>query len=79
MIQEFPYLYALDLLGTLVFAISGFLTASDKKFDLFGAAVISLVTALGGGTIRDMLIGSHPIGVDDQCQLPLCRTWWNCG
>ncbi|KAF5075250.1 hypothetical protein DSECCO2_172970 [anaerobic digester metagenome] len=62
MIQDFSYLYALDLLGTFVFAISGFLTASDKKFDLFGAAVISLVTALGGGTIRDMLIGSHPVG-----------------
>ncbi|MGE0077288.1 MAG: trimeric intracellular cation channel family protein [Bacteroidales bacterium] len=62
MIQDISYLYVLDLLGTFVFAISGLLTAAEKRFDLFGAMVISLVTALGGGTIRDMLIGCHPVG-----------------
>lgn len=62
MIHDISFLYVLDLVGTFVFAISGLLTAAEKKFDLFGAMVISLVTALGGGTIRDMLIGSHPVG-----------------
>ena len=55
-------IYALDLIGTFVFAISGTLTAASKKFDLFGAFVIAFVTAVGGGTLRDMLIGSHPVG-----------------
>lgn len=53
--------YYFDLVGTFVFAISGVLTASSKKFDVFGASVIAFVTAIGGGTLRDLLIGSHPI------------------
>lgn len=55
-------LYALDLAGTFVFAISGTITAAEKRFDPFGAAVIALVTAVGGGTLRDLLIGSTPVG-----------------
>ena len=55
-------IYAIDIAGTFVFAVSGVLTASEKKFDLFGAAIIALVTAVGGGTIRDLLIGSQPVG-----------------
>ncbi len=55
-------LYILDLSGTFVFAISGLLTASTKKYDVFGASVIAFVTAVGGGTIRDLLIGSQPVG-----------------
>lgn len=55
-------LYILDLAGTLVFAISGVLAATDKKFDLVGAAIIGFVTAVGGGTIRDVLIGETPVG-----------------
>ena len=55
-------IYTLDLIGTLVFAISGTLTAANKRFDIFGAFVIAFVTAVGGGTIRDILIGSHPVG-----------------
>lgn len=55
-------IYLLDLIGTFVFAISGVLTAAKQKFDIFGAAVIAFVTAVGGGTIRDLLINSHPIG-----------------
>lgn len=55
-------IYSLDLIGTFVFAISGTLTAMNKKFDIFGAAVIAFVTAVGGGTIRDLLIGSQPVG-----------------
>ena len=54
-------IYVLDLAGTFVFAISGTLSAATKKFDLFGASVIAFVTALGGGTIRDVLIGIQPV------------------
>ncbi len=54
-------IYTLDLAGTFVFAISGTLTAAGKKFDIFGALVIAFVTSLGGGTIRDVLIGSQPV------------------
>ena len=55
------FLYYFDLLGTFAFAVSGMLTASNKKFDIFGASVIAFVTALGGGTIRDLLIGHTPL------------------
>jgi uncharacterized membrane protein YeiH len=53
--------YALDLIGTLVFAISGAISASERKLDAFGALVIAFVTAVGGGTLRDVLIGSTPV------------------
>jgi uncharacterized membrane protein YeiH len=52
----------IEILGTLVFAISGALTAAGKRFDLMGVGIIAFVTALGGGTIRDLLIGAHPVG-----------------
>uniref|UniRef100_UPI0040493D99 trimeric intracellular cation channel family protein n=1 Tax=Fulvivirga sp. TaxID=1931237 RepID=UPI0040493D99 len=55
-------IYSLDIIGTFVFAISGAITASSKKLDIFGATVIAFVTALGGGTTRDVLIGSQPVG-----------------
>ncbi|UXP33016.1 trimeric intracellular cation channel family protein [Reichenbachiella agarivorans] len=55
-------IYILNLVGTVVFAISGALTASDHKMDAFGAVVIAFITALGGGTVRDLLLDSHPIG-----------------
>lgn len=55
-------LYTLDLIGTMVFAISGAMAASSKRLDLFGASFIAFVTAVGGGTIRDLLIGATPVG-----------------
>jgi len=55
-------IYVLDLIGTFVFAISGTLAAVEKRFDLFGAAVLAFVTAVGGGTLRDLLIGNTPVG-----------------
>ncbi|WP_323756402.1 trimeric intracellular cation channel family protein [Roseivirga sp.] len=54
--------YVIDLGGTLVFAISGWLAASKKQMDPFGASVIAFITAVGGGTLRDLLIGSQPVG-----------------
>lgn len=46
----------LDYLGVFVFAMSGILAASEKKLDLFGGIIIAFVTALGGGTLRDLLL-----------------------
>ncbi|MGB5314476.1 MAG: trimeric intracellular cation channel family protein [Robiginitalea sp.] len=50
-----------DILGTVAFAISGVLVAMEKRLDLFGVGIIALVTAIGGGTLRDMLIGNTPV------------------
>ena len=54
-------LYSLDLFGTAVFAVSGAWLACRKGMDIFGALVLAFVTAVGGGTIRDLLIGSIPV------------------
>src|SRR5262245_28960621 len=54
-------LYLLSLLGVAVFAASGALAAGRKNFDWLGVVVIALVTAVGGGTLRDLLLDRHPI------------------
>lgn len=54
--------YILDLSGTMAFAISGVLTGLHKRLDPFGVFIIAFVTAVGGGTLRDMLIGRSPVG-----------------
>lgn len=51
----------IDFIGVGVFAISGALAAGRKQLDLLGVVVLALVTAIGGGTIRDLLLGRHPI------------------
>lgn len=51
----------IDILGTIVFAISGALTAMRKQMDIFGVIIIAFVTAIGGGTVRDVLIGVRPV------------------
>lgn len=53
--------YVLDLLGVGVFAISGVLAAARKSLDVLGVTVIAVVTAIGGGTLRDVLLDRHPI------------------
>ena len=53
--------YAIDILGTFAFAISGALVAKNQDFDVFGVIIIAFVTAVGGGMIRDVLINAHPI------------------
>jgi uncharacterized membrane protein YeiH len=55
-----PLLLAVDLAGTLVFAVEGAVRAVDVRFDLFGVLVLAFATAIGGGTIRDVLIGDLP-------------------
>ncbi|MEQ6124055.1 trimeric intracellular cation channel family protein [Pseudotenacibaculum sp. MALMAid0570] len=54
-------IYALDIIGTFAFAISGALVAMRNDFDLFGVGIIAFVTAVGGGMLRDVLINAHPI------------------
>jgi uncharacterized membrane protein YeiH len=54
-------LYLLDLFGVGVFAVSGAIAAGRKGFDLLGVAVIATVTAIGGGTTRDLLLNRHPV------------------
>ncbi|PKF79178.1 hypothetical protein CW749_12110 [Vibrio sp. vnigr-6D03] len=54
-------LYTIDLFGTAVFAISGVLLAGRLKMDPFGVVVLGSVTAIGGGSIRDMLLGATPV------------------
>jgi uncharacterized membrane protein YeiH len=55
------YLYVLDLVGVAVFAISGALAAGRRRLDLIGVLVLAAVTAVGGGTVRDLLLDRHPI------------------
>jgi uncharacterized membrane protein YeiH len=51
----------LDLLGIAVFAVSGALAAGRKRLDLLGVFVLASVTAIGGGTVRDLLLDRHPL------------------
>lgn len=60
MLRQMTFLYALDLLGTAAFAASGALAAIRRQMDLFGVLVLGLVTATGGGTLRDLLMGDTP-------------------
>ncbi|WP_460219499.1 trimeric intracellular cation channel family protein [Psychroserpens sp. MEBiC05023] len=50
-----------DILGTIAFAISGVLVALDKRMDAFGVLIIAFVTAVGGGTLRDVMVGVNPV------------------
>ncbi len=59
--MELSLFTILDLLGTAAFAISGALAAMNRKLDLFGIFIIAFVTAVGGGTLRDALIGRTPV------------------
>ncbi|MGF1772942.1 TRIC cation channel family protein [Vibrio maritimus] len=54
-------LYLVDLFGTAVFAISGVILAGRLRMDPFGVMVLGSVTAIGGGTIRDMALGATPV------------------
>jgi uncharacterized membrane protein YeiH len=55
------FLFIIDILGTFSFAVSGAFLAMQKRLDPFGVLVISFVTALGGGTLRDIMIGNTPV------------------
>ena len=53
--------YLLDLVGVAVFAISGALAAGRLELDLLGIVVLASLTAIGGGTLRDLLMNRHPV------------------
>lgn len=64
---EATFLFIIEVLGTVAFAISGIRLAATKRFDWFGAYTVGLVTAIGGGTLRDLLL-----------DIPVfwMQTWW---
>lgn len=53
--------YVLELIGTFVFAISGALAVREREHDLFGAGFTGFITAIGGGTLRDILLDAYPL------------------
>lgn len=63
------FVQILDFVGTFAFAISGIRLASAKRFDWFGAYVVGFVTAIGGGTIRDLLLDVTPGWMTDPIYL----------
>src|SRR5690606_35212367 len=65
MLSELNFTVVLDLIGTFAFAISGIRLASGKNIDWFGAYIVGLVTAIGGGTTRDLLLGVTPFWMLD--------------
>lgn len=54
-------LYTLDIAGTFVFAVSGALAGAKSRFDFFGVLFLAFVTAVGGGTTRDLMMGATPV------------------
>ena len=67
--QNIQFVNIIEFIGTFAFAISGVRLASAKNFDLFGAFVIGFVTAIGGGTIRDLFIGATPFWMSNPIYL----------
>jgi uncharacterized membrane protein YeiH len=67
----------IEILGTSAFALSGAFSAMRKKLDVFGVLIITFITAIGGGTIRDLLIGSTPVAwlLDIQIVLSILFTY----
>ena len=58
---------AAEIAGTVVFAISGVFAVAERRLDWFGAIVVGMVTAIGGGTMRDLILGNTPVfWIDDE-------------
>ena len=55
------FIQIIDILGTFAFAVAGAFSAMEKRLDPFGVLVLSFVTAIGGGTLRDIMIGNLPV------------------
>ena len=63
------FVQVLDFIGTFAFAISGIRLASAKRFDWFGAYIVGLATAIGGGTLRDVMLNVTPVWMTDPIYL----------
>lgn len=53
-------IFIIEIIGTVAFAVTGVITAVEKNFDIFGALVLGTVTAVGGGIVRDLILGYLP-------------------
>lgn len=58
--QEITIFFMIEIAGTIAFACSGAMVAIEKRLDLLGVVVLGVTTAVGGGMLRDMIIGIHP-------------------
>lgn len=70
-LAHLTFAQGLDIIGTVAFAISGIRLSSAKHFDLFGAFIVGLVTAIGGGTFRDIMLGNEIFWMHDPIYLIL--------
>lgn len=61
MSQSFNFIALIEVIGTFAFAVSGAIAAVKSRYDIFGIFVLAFVTAIGGGTIRDLLVGNLPV------------------
>jgi uncharacterized membrane protein YeiH len=59
--MKYEFLNLIDILGTVAFSISGVFAAMQKRLDVFGVFIIAFITAIGGGSLRDILIGDLPV------------------
>jgi uncharacterized membrane protein YeiH len=59
--MDLSFVYILEMVGTAAFAVSGALAASRKNMDIFGFCVLALMPAVGGGTVRDIIIDRVPV------------------
>ncbi len=62
----------IEFIGTMAFAISGIRLASSKRFDWFGALIVGMATAIGGGTIRDLMLGVSPFWLTNKIYIICC-------
>ncbi|HVI46187.1 MAG TPA: trimeric intracellular cation channel family protein, partial [Chitinophaga sp.] len=59
--MQLTFVHGLELLGTFAFAISGATAAINKSYDVIGLLALAFITAIGGGTVRDLLLGATPV------------------
>jgi uncharacterized membrane protein YeiH len=59
--MSFQFSDFIDILGTFSFAVSGAFAAIEKRLDPFGVLILAFITAIGGGTVRDLLTGNTPV------------------
>ncbi|MBR4644579.1 MAG: trimeric intracellular cation channel family protein [Bacteroidaceae bacterium] len=62
----------IEFIGTFAFAISGIRLASAKRFDVFGAWIVGMATAIGGGTMRDLMLGVNPFWMTNSIYFICC-------